>query len=186
LHPEKGAMVLEMNAQPGLSIQLANGAGLRKRLDRVEELEVRDTEHGVKIAKALFAARFADRVKAEEGVITLNTVEKISVYKYNSKEKIELPAKIDTGAYSSSIDKTLAKDLGLLSKDNILWKDGSEYRSALGLQTRPVVGFKFILGGRKIKTTASIADRSKMKKMVLIGRKDLTGFLINPELNKEE
>jgi alpha-L-glutamate ligase-like protein len=186
LHPEKGPMVLEMNAQPGLSIQLANAAGLRKRLDRVEDLEVRDTEHGVKIAKALFAARFADRVKAEEGVVTLNTAENIWVYKYDSKDKIELPAKIDTGAYRSSIDRTLAKDLGLLNRDNILWKDRYEYRSALGLQTRPVVGFKFILGGRKIKTTASVADRSKMKKLVLVGRRDLTGFLINPEVKKEE
>src|SRR3990167_420991 len=31
LHPEKGAMVLELNAQPGLQIQMANLAGLKKR-----------------------------------------------------------------------------------------------------------------------------------------------------------
>src|SRR3989337_4425981 len=61
LHPEKGPMKLELNYQPGLSIQLANAAGLRKRLERVEDLQVRDASHGVKIAKALFISNFSDR-----------------------------------------------------------------------------------------------------------------------------
>lgn len=185
LHPEKGPMILEMNAQPGLSIQLANAAGLRKRLERVEDLEVRDTDHGVNIAKAIFAARFADRVKAEEGIKTISTLEKVKVYKYKSKTKVEVPAKIDTGAYRSSIDRTLAKDLGLLNKDNILWKDRYEFRSALGSQKRPVISIKLILSGRKIKTAVSVTDRSKMKTMLLIGVRDLTGFLVNPEPSKE-
>src|SRR6266404_7790174 len=38
LNPEKGPMVLELNARPGLQIQLANMAGLKKRLERVEDL----------------------------------------------------------------------------------------------------------------------------------------------------
>jgi alpha-L-glutamate ligase-like protein len=44
LHPEKGPMVLELNAQPGLQIQLANRVGLRRRLDKVEDLEIKDAE----------------------------------------------------------------------------------------------------------------------------------------------
>ena len=39
---------------------MANEAGLRRRLDRVMGLAVKDSEHGVKIAKALFAERFAE------------------------------------------------------------------------------------------------------------------------------
>ncbi|KKT66058.1 MAG: Alpha-L-glutamate ligase family protein, partial [Candidatus Woesebacteria bacterium GW2011_GWA2_44_33] len=77
LHPTKGPMVLELNAQPGLTIQLANMSGLKKRVERVEDLEVRDAEHGVKIAKALFAERFADRVKAEEGIKTISVWENV-------------------------------------------------------------------------------------------------------------
>ena len=75
LHPEKGPMILEINYMPGLSIQLANEAGLRKRLEKVEDLKIQDAEHGVKVAKALFASSFADRVKAEEGIKTLNVFE---------------------------------------------------------------------------------------------------------------
>src|SRR3972149_5105003 len=40
LHPEKGPMVLELNAQPGLQIQLANMEGLKKRLERIEDIDV--------------------------------------------------------------------------------------------------------------------------------------------------
>src|SRR3989338_5003809 len=60
IHPEKGPSVLEINAHPGLQIQFANAAGLKKRLERVEGLEVRDGQHGVRIAKALFASPFSD------------------------------------------------------------------------------------------------------------------------------
>ncbi|MEJ2348137.1 MAG: sugar-transfer associated ATP-grasp domain-containing protein, partial [Patescibacteria group bacterium] len=120
LHPEKGPMVLELNYQPGLSIQYANKAGLRKRIERVEDLEVKDPEHGVKIAKALFTARFADRVAAKEGVKTVGVWEHVKILSKN-KRKVEISAKIDTGAWRTSIDRTLAKDMGLLEKENVLW-----------------------------------------------------------------
>ena len=180
LHPERGPMVLELNAQPGLQIQLANEVGLKKRLERIEDLAIRDAEHGVKVAKAIFAERFTDRVKAEEGVKTINTVEKVLVYDIKREKKVEVEARVDTGAQRSSIDRDLAKSLGLLVNDNILWKDRFEYRSATGLEPRPVIGITFRLAGRKIKTSASVADRSKLNYKLLIGRNDLVGFLINP------
>ena len=181
LHPEKGPMVLEMNSQPGLQIQICNSAGLRKRLDRIEDLQVRDADHGINIAKELFVSAFSSRVKNKEGIITVKTTERVKVYKYKSKNKLEVLAKVDTGAYRTSIDKTLANDLGLLSEDNILWKAKYAYRSAVGRQSRQVVSIKYILGGRKIISSASVADRSKMKAMILIGRRDLVGFMVSPE-----
>jgi alpha-L-glutamate ligase-like protein len=177
LHPEKGPMVLEINAEPGLTIQLANMEGLRKRLDRVEGLEVRDAEHGVKIAKSLFAANFADRVKAEEGIRTIETFEEVKV-RAKSGKKVAVPAKIDTGAWRTSIDKTLASDLGLLDADNVLWH--KNVRSSLGKEERPIVNLTFWLKGKKIKTAAGVSDRSRLRKPVIVGRKDLVGFLVNP------
>ncbi|OGV89384.1 hypothetical protein A2Z41_03955, partial [Microgenomates group bacterium RBG_19FT_COMBO_39_10] len=58
LDKERGPMILELNARPGLEIQNANLAPLKKRLERIEGLEIKDAEHGVRIAKALFAERF--------------------------------------------------------------------------------------------------------------------------------
>lgn len=39
LDKERGPMVLELNARPGLSIQIANGNGLLQRLQRIQQLE---------------------------------------------------------------------------------------------------------------------------------------------------
>ena len=179
LHPEKGPMILELNYQPGLSIQLANNSGLRKRLERVEDLEIKDAEHGVRIAKVLFAERFADRVKAEEGVKILKATERVKIYPPGKKAKF-VDARIDSGALRSSVDKKLAEDLGLLTEENILWRKRYAYRSASGRQARPVIALTMRLAGRKIKTSASAADRSKMAAPLLIGRNALQGFLVNP------
>lgn len=175
LHPERGPMVIELNAQPGLTIQLANAAGLKKRLERVEDLEVRDAQHGVKIAKALFAERFADRVAAEEGIKTVNVWENIRIV--NGKgQKVEVKAKIDTGAWRTSIDRQLAQKLGILTESNILWT--KSVKSSLGRESRPIVALSFYLAGRKIKTIASVANRSNLKTPLIIGRRDLSGFLV--------
>jgi len=183
LHPEKGPMILELNYQPGLRIQMANKAGLKRRLERVEDLNVVDAQHGVKIAKSLFASNFADRVKAEEGI---RTVEVLLEVKIKSKDgrKMTIPAKIDTGAWRTSIDRTLAKDLGLLSRSNILWK--KRVRSSMGREKRSVIDITFWLAKKKIKTTAGVSDRSKLKRPIIIGRQDLTGFLIDPSIKNNE
>lgn len=180
LHPDKGPMVLELNAQPGFQIQLANEAGLKKRMDRVEDLEIRDAEHGVKIAKILFAERFTGRVNLEEGIKTLKPIEKVYLYSYKSKKKVAVEARIDTGARRTSIDRELAENLGLLSENNVLWSRGYAYVSAAGRQSRPVIGLTMRLAGRKLNTSASVANRAKMTTPLLIGRNDLEGFLVNP------
>ncbi|OGM18544.1 hypothetical protein A2686_03005 [Candidatus Woesebacteria bacterium RIFCSPHIGHO2_01_FULL_38_10] len=183
LHPEKGPMILELNYQPGLSIQLANEAGLRRRLDRVMGLAVKDSEHGVKIAKALFAERFADRVKAEEGIKTVKVFETVKIVNAWGK-KVKVTAKIDTGAWRTSINEGLASELGLLKDDNILWT--KTVRSSFGKEKRPVINLSFWLAGRKITTPASIAKRTALKFPVIIGRKSLKGLLVNPDITKDE
>ena len=94
-------------------------------------------------------------------------------------KKMVIPAKIDTGAFRTSIDKTLAKDLGLLQEESILWE--RRFRNAIGKEERPIIPFTFWLRGRRIKTTAGVADRSRLRRPVIVGRRDLTGFLVNPE-----
>ena len=175
LHPEKGPLVLELNAQPGLQIQLANAEGLKKRLERVEDLEVADADHGVMIAKAIFAGRFADRIAVKEGIKMIKNDEEVKIVLPN-KHKDKVMAKIDTGAWRSSIDKTYAEKNGLLQKDNILWT--KIFKSSLGSEERPVINISFYLAGTKINTIASVSNRKGLKKIFIIGRRDLQGFLI--------
>ncbi len=187
LHPEKGPMVLELNAQPGLQIQLANAAGLKKRLERVEDLEVTDVEHGVRIAKALFAGRYRNRSAAEAGIKTIGAAEEVKVIGSDGKRN-KVMAKIDTGAWSSSIDHDFAESLGLLKKRNILWYGGKVGKkiSALGEEKRPVIAVTFWLAGRKVATKMSVANRSKLTYKVLLGRTDLQGFLVKPWIETKQ
>lgn len=179
LHPEKGPLILELNSEPGLDIQLANLTGLRRRLDKVEDLKVENEDHGVKLGKALFASSFANRVKKkEEGIKVIDVFETIEVVG-RKRKKIQIQAKIDTGATRSSIDRRLAEELGLLATDNILW--GKIVKSSLGREKRPVIQITFFLQGKKIVTTASVANRKNLSKRFIIGRQDLVGFSITPK-----
>lgn len=182
LHPEKGPMIIELNAQPGLSIQLANMEGLKRRLERVDDINVIDAEHGVKIAKALFASKFANRVKNVDDVKTIKATEEVRIIDANGKSSKHL-AKIDTGAWSSTIDISLAKKLGLLRKNKIITT--RRKLSSLGEEQRPVIALTFWLAGKKIETRATVSDRKLLRYSVLIGRIDLQGFLISPTIDKD-
>ncbi|MDP4009901.1 MAG: sugar-transfer associated ATP-grasp domain-containing protein [Candidatus Shapirobacteria bacterium] len=179
LDKEKGPMVLEVNARPGLSIQICNKAGLKARMDKLEEIEVRSTEHAITLAKYLFGESFSDKVEEKEKVKLVGPLENIKIKTGKGKKNFkEVTAKIDTGAYRSSIDRVLAQELGLLDENKILYY--RHYKSALGKNNdRPVVGLTFWLNGRKIVTAVNVADRHKLRTKFLLGRKDLGGFLIS-------
>jgi len=176
---EKGPLVLELNARPGLSIQICNQAGLLGRLRRVEGMKVRNEEHATKIAQTIFGESFVDKVKAEEALKIVEVLEPIRIRGEDGRKQ-ETLAKIDTGALRTSIDVNLAKNLGLLHPNNILFR--RHYRSSLGRRhLRPVIQLTFWLKGKKIETAANVADRGHLNTPVLIGRRDLGAFLIKPE-----
>jgi alpha-L-glutamate ligase-like protein len=184
LHPSKGPMVLEINYQPGFQIQLANLAGLRKRLDRVEDLNVRDAKHGVNIARALFASSFAHRVRDEKDVRTISALEDVTVRGAKKDVRKKVKAKIDTGAWRTSLEYSLAEELGLLNKDNIFLT--RKVKSSLGLEDRPIIGVTFWLAGKKIKTYASVAKRERLRYSLIVGRRDLAGFLVDPYIESHD
>lgn len=166
-------MILEVNAQPGLKIQIANRSGLRERLNRVQGLKIVSMRHGIRVAQALFA----DPKLQEKGLgrKTVGAYEDVEVHGLNGKT-LTVRAKIDTGADGSSIDENLAHELGLVDDDNILYYD--YFRNALGRKKRKIVGVVFVMAGRRVKTQISIADRSRLRTKMLIGRRDLKQFAV--------
>lgn len=84
-------------------------------------------------------------------------------------------ARIDTGAYYSSIDSGLARRLGI----DVAKAKQVEIRSALGRTKRPLVRVQLQIAGRTIQTSATVAGRRGLTK-ALIGRRDLlNGFLVD-------
>jgi alpha-L-glutamate ligase-like protein len=175
LHKNKGPMVVELNATPGLSIQAANQAGLRRRLERVEGLNVVNAEHGVKIAQALFASDFSGRIKVKSEISNISLKEEILLFG-DEKQKILTTAFINTGRLHSAIARDLAGELGLLDIEDLLWFQKEKEEGSL-----PVVEIKFKLKGQIIKTTMLVSKKLNHRQhKVEIGRKDLDGFIISP------
>ena len=108
--------------------------------------------------------------------VIIKAVESVILQSGNGQKKVH--ARIDTGATQSSIDINLAKELGFtkyIGKVNVV--------SANGTKTRFLVEIDYVLSGKKIKSTFTLADRSQLNYSVLIGRTDLNGFLIDPSDN---
>lgn len=176
IDPERGPMVVELNGFPGLSIQLANKAGLKRRLQRVEGLEVRDAKHGVKIAQALFAENFSDQIRAEEGLAIVPVNPNITIMGDNrSRESVD--ALINTGRSRSAVSEQVAERLGLVDLEDLLWRQQESIEGKV-----PVVEVEFKLKNRTIKTAMVVTKRlNRTKYKVEIGRRDLQGFLVGDE-----
>lgn len=167
----EGPMVLEVNARPGLSIQNANKDSLRSRLERVENIITPTAERGVEIAKNLFTEYFSEKVSISPKILTI--IQNVTFYR--SGEPITVKAKIDTGAFRTSIDRNFAELLGLQPLAEKVY-----VKSASGESFRSTTKVSFILGGKKINTVASIVDRSNLKYPIIVGHRDLKDFLIKP------
>jgi len=121
---DRGPLVLEINAHPGLGIQVANGFGLRERLESVKNLKVYSVPRAISIAKSLFGGEIEEEVEALTGKQIIGIVEQITLkaplslrrkLKKMGKKAISehtLKAKVDTGALFSSIDYDVALRLG--------------------------------------------------------------------------
>ena len=165
-----GPVILELNARPGLEIQVANLAPLKDRLRRVAGLKVNSEAKGISIAKDLFGGDIERRVEDVSGYKLVGAVELIKITGHD-KKLTQVLARMDTGENLSVIDEALANKLALPIKTQELSK----------LQKKsPVVSAVIYLNGEKRETLLKVADLTKNKSKVIIGRRDLRGFLVDP------
>jgi len=206
---EKGPVILEINARPGLSIQLCNKTGLKERLERVRGLTIKTIEKGVRVGRELFGGEIEEEVEDISGKKVIGTIEKVKLIGKEGKE-IEVEAKIDTGASSTSIDIELAKQLGFTDLINYFDlierpvnfsrdegnKINEEFEkkyigqhpdlvgistvySSSGSSVRPKIKIDFILNELLISAQVNIVDRSELKMDMIIGKNNLGKFLID-------
>ena len=202
---ERGPVFLEINARPGLSIQIANLSGLKERLERIKGLKIKTAERGVRVGRDIFGGEIEEEVEDISGRKVIGTVEKVKLIGKEGKE-IEVEAKIDTGAGFTSIDVDLAKQLGfeevavLIEEENVKYEEiknlSKEEREAIfkknsdvvetaiihsshGTTYRPMVKIKLIMDNLELEAKVTIIDRSNLKYPVIIGKKNLGKFLID-------
>lgn len=205
---ERGPVLLELNARPGLSIQIANLDGLKRRLERIAGLKVRTTERGMTLGMNLFGGEIEEELEEISGKRVIGSVEKVKLVGKDGKE-VEVEAKIDTGAYSTSIDTDLARNLGFgelldaferidLSsytltpeheteiKRDIMQKhriprleDVAVIFSSSGASIRPVVKVLVTIDQADIVARCNIIDRSTLKYPMIVGKRNLGRFLVD-------
>lgn len=90
-------------------------------------------------------------------------------------DTVEVLARVDTGATSTSIDEDLADRLDLDLDD----ADTVTIVSSLGEDERPVVPMTLTLAGTEVQTRVNVADRSERSTAVLLGRRDLGQFQVS-------
>ncbi len=208
IDPDHGPVFLELNARPGLSIQIANLDGLLGRLMRVEGLKIKTTEKGMAVGMNLFGGEIEDEIEDISGKKIIGTVEKVKLFGKGGKE-IEVEAKIDTGAEATSIDYGIARDLGfesilkyfekielpadfkreegqkVLEDLRIRYLSGHNdlvdidiVYSASGTTVRPSIKIKISMDNQDLISRVNIAKRTGLKYPVIIGKRDLKKFLI--------
>ncbi len=229
---DKGPVILEINARPGLGIQMANTAGLLERIRQLPKKKVKSPARAVELGMTLFGGEVMEEIEAIIGKQVIGVVEEITLLppknlldaikekrKILGKKRLKLPnavtvrAKIDTGAYLSSIDIKLAQNLGFdfsavsdilkLRFNSVdeakkymanfvepealehlrnmgLYKGLFIVKNANGISLRPRIKIPTLIADEQLNITFTIADRSTLDYPVLLGRKDLKEFLIDP------
>ena len=207
---DKGPLIVELNARPGLAIQLANEDGLRRRLKKAEGIKVKTLQKGIRIAKDLFGGEIEQSIESLSGKKIIGVYENVTLFGIDDVGH-RFKTKIDTGADSTSIDISIAHKIGfrdLVDKfysielpNNLSKEEGLElvelYKkefipklnglinidlisSSHGFSLRPFVNITIEIDGVKFETIANIYTRKYLKYPVIIGRKSLFKFLIEP------
>lgn len=244
---EQGPMIVELNARPGLSIQLANNDGLRWRLRKALGIKISSVEKGVRLGKDLFGGDIEEDIERISGKSLIGIQEEVTLYsaaelarfkedhldeyvwlegkndndllKTASKKTVShvvSRAKIDTGADSTSVDEVLLRKLGygefidkfdevysrlsaanagrdddgkslgdrvndelalLYPGQNIITKS---VISSHGRSLRLYMPILVRIGNYKFVTSANVYDRNEMQFKVIVGRKSLSRFLVEP------
>ena len=117
-----GPLLVEMNARPGLRIQVANQDGLKWRLEQIKRIPVKSDLHAIRLGKDLFGGEIEEEIQAIAGKKLISLIQPIKVYNRDGKNRMVLKAKVDTGAGFSSIDINVAREIGYKSAINFFKK----------------------------------------------------------------
>lgn len=202
---ERGPVFLELNARPGLSIQIANLSGLKERLDRVKGIKIKTVERGVRMGMDLFGGEIEEEVEDISGRKIIGLTQKVKLIGRGNKI-VEVDAKIDTGAAFSSIDLDIARKLGFeetvegylkaekpfeeikhMTKEqrwemfkHIPYIESTvPIHSSSGSTYRPTIRVDISLDGMVLPARVTIIDRSKLKFAMIMGKKNLSRFLVD-------
>ncbi len=206
----QGPVILEVNGHPGLEIQNANHATLRDRLQRVAGLNIASVSKGLKVSKDLFSMipdadedmpvlgvfesiEVTDksgepevlRARIDTGLVSTTITKDLAkrfgfVEAMNTLNQVVFPTVV-TSSDARQVEDAYRETVRGLHKDFI---DVVAVRSGGKYVIRPKISLTFSLKNKIIKTQVAIALDNKLSHPMIVGRRDLKGFLINPAKTK--
>ncbi len=209
---KNGPLIVELNARPGLRIQITNQDGLRWRLEQLRYLPVKSDVHAIRLGKDLFGGEVEEEIQAIAGKKLISLIQPVKLYHKNGIKSTIVKAKVDTGAGYSSIDTKLARELGFKKEIDAFneydipktFKNTEEARamaqkldeellpeypnianthvisSSSGVTMRISVNVTCKIQGQEYVIEANIRDRSHLKFPMILGKRALKHFLVDP------
>ncbi len=135
---------------------------------------------GLAVAGVAMRLAVPEEVEPAGDAVVVGRVEWVELHNTANRNRTEVRAKIDTGADGSSIDTALAQQLGF----DLANAPKKIVKSALGREERPIVNLAIRVGGRRIETRATVNDRANLETPMLLGARDLEGFLVDTTSEK--
>ncbi len=163
-----GPVLLEINARAGLGIQSANMAPLKERLEQIKKIKVTNPTKAIRVAKDLFGNVVEKEIKQISGKTVIKPVESIEIMKNN--EIIKADAQIDTTKKISKIRFKYAQNIGLLKNKKAYDEENHKIK------------VKFSMKGKRMTTIMDLIDGDNKEYQIIIGRRDLSDYLIDPTL----
>lgn len=207
---DKGPMVVELTARTGLSGQIANQDGLRWRLKKAKGIKIKTIKQGIRVAKDLFGGEIEQSIETISGKELIGIYEDVTIFGINGqneKTKAKIDTGADSTSIDIEVGKKLGyEEIINIINEIKLPQDASkeeakelmeEYRekymkeyedlddiklvsSSHGISLRPKIKIKLQLGDLVFDTKANLYDRNKLKYKVIVGRKSLSKFLVDP------
>ena len=157
-----GPVLLEINARAGLGVQIANLAPLRKRIERIRGVKVKTPEKGVRIAQDMFGNKIEKDIQHISGKAVIGDKEMVDVIMKDGIFKAL--ASVNPVVKRSVIDAGFAKSIGLIKEGEVVEK----------------VKLKFSMSDVRVQTVALVEDLPGRQYKLVIGKRDLSDFLIDP------
>ncbi|MBD3279963.1 DUF1704 domain-containing protein [Candidatus Dojkabacteria bacterium] len=165
LDRDQGPQIIELNARPGLSIQIANRDGLRWRLKKAAGLKVSSPLKGIRIAKDLFGGQLEEQIERISGKQIISHIMPVEILDPNNK-KIPTLALIDTSRRTTTINYRLAKKAGIVAPDE-------------EFEETSISDITFNLAGEVINADCRVIGDKIRGYNMLVGRRDLGNFLVD-------
>lgn len=161
-----GPVLIEINARAGLGVQIANLAPLKKRLQRIEGVKVTNPDKGVRIAKDMFGNVVEKGIQHVSGKNVVGIEEMVEIILKDGTRRVR--AKMDSGNERTVVDENFAIENNLLD-------DAYDYDDE-----KSTIKIKFSIEKERIQTVADVEKITDADVTLIVGRRDLGNFYIDP------